>query len=69
MKVGDLVEWNGDLGIVYEIYESKCWRLGYHDEKLRWADIDPEPFARVCFRPSFERGVPIADLDLIQESS
>ena len=33
------------------------------------ADIEPEPFARVCFRPSFDKGVPIVELNLIQESS
>ncbi len=69
MKVGDLVEWQGALGIVFEIYESKCWRIQENGPKVKWADIEPEPFARVCFKPSFERGVPIAELHLIQESS
>lgn len=69
MKVGDLVEWGGDLGIVFELYEGKCWRVQEHGPKVTWADIEPEPFARVCFRPSLDKGVPIVELNLIQESS
>ena len=68
MKVGDLVSWNGKTCVITEVYESKCWRTNQHSSKVKWASIDPEPFARILVSAGDTRGVPQADLEVISES-
>ena len=67
MQVGDLVSWNGKTCVITEVYESKCWRTNQHGPKVNWAELDPEPFARILVGDGDTRGVPQADLEVISE--
>ncbi len=67
MKVGDLVKWNGNICLVTEVYESKCWRTDEKGKQVNWGAIPYEPFARILFEGSV-RGVPQADLVAIDEA-
>ena len=68
MQVGDLVSWNGKTCMITEVYESKCWRTNQHGPKVNWAELDPEPFARILVGGGDLIGVPQADLEVICES-
>ncbi len=61
MKVSDLVSWNGKVGIVTELYESKMWRTSTQGRAVNFKDIEPEPFARILVAGNLH-GVPVVDL-------
>ena len=64
MKVSDLVSWNGKVGIVTELYESKMWRTSTQGRAVNFKDIEPEPFARILVAGNLH-GVPLVDLRLL----
>ena len=66
MKAGDLVDWNGNICLVTEVYESKCWRTDERGKAINWGEIPHEPFARILFKGDL-RGIPQADLSLFDE--
>ena len=68
MKPGDLVNWNGRLVVVAEIYESKCWRTDEKGKNVNWGEIPHEPFARIVVGDGDVRGVPQTDLEVISAS-
>ena len=68
MSAGDLVNWNGRSAIVAEIYESKVWRTKERGTAVNFKNISPEPFARILIDGAL-RGVPQADLEVINESN
>ena len=66
MKAGDLVNWNGNICLVTEVYQSKCWRTDERGKAINWGKIPQEPFARILFKGDL-RGIPQADLSLFDE--
>jgi hypothetical protein len=69
MKIGDLVTFHaGKTGIVTEIYESKLWRTDQMGKRVRWGDIEEEPFARVMTKDGCLVGLPQIDLEVISEA-
>ncbi len=65
MKKGDLVKWHTHIGLVTEIYSSKCWRQTPSGVPESWGDIDSEPFARVLINGNLH-GLPFTDLKLLK---
>ena len=65
MKKGDLVKWHTHIGLVTEIYSSKCWRQTPSGVPESWGDIDSEPFARVLINGNLH-GLPFTDLELLK---
>ena len=68
VNVGDFVKWNKRTCLVVRVYESKCWRVQDHGNKVNWGAIDPEPFAEVLIAVGQTRGLPQTDLEVINES-
>jgi len=66
MKVGNLVRWLNNTGVVVEVYESKCWRTDAFGNNVNWGAIEPEPFARVLIN-GFLKALPQSDLEVICE--
>lgn len=69
MKIGDLVKWNRKTYVVAETYESKVWRTDKMGKKINWAQIEPEPFARILVSEGNVRGIPQVDLEVVSECS
>ncbi len=66
MKVGDLVNWNGNICMVAEIYSSKVWRTHTQGKAINWSQIEPEPFVRILSRSGTLHGVPQVDVKIIE---
>ncbi len=72
MKVGDLVRnslaCDGELGLVVDMIQKKCWRTEVHGPMIDWRKIDPEPHAVVLYpgRPTIT--VPVTDLEVRSEN-
>ena len=71
MKVGDLVRnslaCDGELGLVVDMIQKKCWRSSEQGIRVNWELVDPELHAVVLYpgRPTI--AVPAIDLEVRSE--
>ncbi len=70
MKVGDLVrvKKTGKVHVITRIYEKKVWHTDAYGTNVNWGKIDPEPFARILVSGGQTIGLPLAELELVDES-
>jgi hypothetical protein len=66
VKVGDLIKWHKDIGIVTRVFEHKCWRTGELGKKVDFSQIDSELFAEVLLGGDIRR-IPACDLEVVGE--
>ena len=71
MKVGDLVRnslaCDGELGLVVDMVQKKCWRSIGDGTPVNWDVVDPEPHAVVLYPGRATITVPVTDLEVRSE--